>query len=539
VAFASLGFLKVRELLSRRLRLVDISYLPGPDDPVLSPKRGLLLGEATRDQVSKFDIVAFSISYENDYLHVAELLLKAGIPPMAAERNYGSYPVAGRGSGSSPAAERTTEPMVAGTERGARYPLVILGGFTMSLNPLPVADLADVVVAGEFEAVAGRLLETIGESGAGGIESGETREQMLKRLAEIEGVYIPSLGERHVKRVWCEPGAIADLAPVDSPDSDSRQSEADLINADGGRSGSHFGDMFLVETGRGCGRGCLFCAAGNVYRPVRMIETESILRSAGPSHRVGLVGTAVGDHPDLIATIDSLLNQGKSAGISSLRADQVTPGLAERLAACGIKTIAIAPETGPEDLRLRIGKRITDRQVTEAVRMLSDAGIANIKLYFMIGLPGETDRDVEAIVSLVTRLAEVRGRSRLSVAAGPFVPKPHTAFQWASFASRETLRRRGRLLKPITRLRGCSLRLGSIDEAWTEAVLARGERSISAELVEAARSGRPLKVLLRKAGYDPCRELDTANPLPWDFLDCGVGTDGLLKQYRKNKVPEL
>jgi radical SAM superfamily enzyme YgiQ (UPF0313 family) len=264
-----------------------------------------------------------------------------------------------------------------------------------------------------------------------------------------------------------------------------------------------------------------------------MRDAEVILRSAGSSRRVGLVGTAVGDHPDLVAVIDDLLRQDKTAGISSLRADQVTPELVTRLVDCGIKTITIAPEAGTEDLRQRIGKHITDRQVTDAVRMLSEAGISNIKLYFMIGLPGESDEDIKAIVSMVNGLAEIRGKSRLSVAAGSFVPKPHTAFQWAGFASRETLRRRFRLLKVINRLKGCSLKVGSIDEAWTEAVLARGDRSLSAALIEAARSGKPLKTVLRKAGYDPCRELDTEKPLPWDFVELGVSRGSLLRDYLK------
>jgi radical SAM superfamily enzyme YgiQ (UPF0313 family) len=502
VALASLGFLKVFQLLKDLLQLVDMSYLPGPEDPIVSPKQGLLLGEATGDEVSRFDIVAFSISYENDYLHVAELLLKAGIPPLAADRSAG-------------------------------HPFVILGGFTMSLNPLPVADLADVVVVGEFEVAADGLVDTIWECGSSGVSKSET----LDRLAAIEGVYVPSRGEHPVRRLWCDAERIADLefgfgpSGRTGPGGSGGSAEADAP-------GSHFGDMFLVETGRGCGRGCLFCAAGNVYRPVRMREAESILQSTASYRRVGLVGTAVGDHPGLTTIIDSLLSEGRTAGISSLRADQVKPELADRLAGCGIKTIAIAPEAGTEDLRSRIGKRITERQIVDAVRMLSAAGIANIKLYFMIGLPGETDKDVKAIVSLIDTLSAVKGKSRLSVGAGPFVPKPHTAFQWAGFAPRETLRRRIKLLKPINRLKGCTLRVGSIDEAWSEAVLARGDRSLSGTLLEAARSGRPLKALLRKAGYDPCLELDTVKPLPWDFLDCGVSMEALLKQYQKSNSPE-
>jgi len=496
VALASLGYLKVHGLLKKRLQLVDMSYLPGPGDSIISPKQGLLLGEATGREVSRFDIVAFSISYENDYVHVAELLLKAGLPPLAAER-------------------------------GEEYPLVLCGGFTMSLNPLPIADLADIVVVGEFEVVADRLLEAIEECRLGGTP----RPRMLERLTALEGIYVPSLGEQPVKRVWCDAEQIAEVSGMDEGGSDASGRNLPGRDVIGHGAASHFGDMFLVETGRGCPRGCLFCAAGNVYRPVRMRDAQVILRSAGRSARVGLVGTAVGDHPDLIAIMDRLLSQGRTAGLSSLRADQVTPELAERLVRCGIKTITIAPEAGTDGLRRRIGKLITGEQIMKAVRDLSEAGIANIKLYFMIGLPGETDQDVEAIVALVTDLAGMRGKSRLSVAAGPFVPKPHTALQWAGFASRETLRRRVKLLRPISGLKGCTLKVNSIDGAWTEAVLARGDRSLSAALIEAASSGCPLKTVLRKAGYDPSKALDTEKPLPWDFLRLGVTREGLLKQY--------
>jgi radical SAM superfamily enzyme YgiQ (UPF0313 family) len=263
-----------------------------------------------------------------------------------------------------------------------------------------------------------------------------------------------------------------------------------------------------------------------------MRDAAVILKSSGDSERVGLVGTAVGDHPDLNSLIDALLEDGRTAGVSSLRADRIDREVAGRLARCGVKTIAIAPETGTDSLRHRIGKQITEQQIAGAVEALSAAGIATVKLYFMIGLPGETDDDVAAIVTLVNYLAGVRGRSRLSVAVGPFVPKPHTAFQWAPFAEVGTLKRRVKILRRIATLKGCTLKVGSIDEAWTEAVLARGDRSLSGALIEAARTGRPLRTVLRKGGApDPCRELDTAKPLPWDFIDSGVSREGLLEQY--------
>jgi radical SAM superfamily enzyme YgiQ (UPF0313 family) len=256
---------------------------------------------------------------------------------------------------------------------------------------------------------------------------------------------------------------------------------------------------------------------------VRTREADVILRQAGGARRVGLVGTAVGSHPSLVRVLESLTGSGIEVGVSSLRADEVTQEIARLLARGGVRTLAIAPEAGTEAVRKRIGKDISDAEIEFAVRALSEAGIRTVKLYFMIGLPGETDRDVEAIVSLVDRLARVRGKTLLAVAAGPFVPKPHTAFQWSPFADRETLRRRVRILHAVRKIKGCSLRVGSLEEAHLEAVLARGTRSLAKVLLEAAVTGVPLRRLL-KAGKValPNRPLDTDKPLPWDFIDAGV-----------------
>lgn len=380
----------------------------------------------------------------------------------------------------------------------------------MSSNPLPVADFMDFVVVGEAEAVIDQVTVTIERAK----HEGRGRHAVLVDLDRIEGIYVPYLGERPVRRVWAETNCIAGEPVFPAP--------------------SHFGDMFLVEVGRGCGRGCLFCAAGAIYRPVRMRHTADILRRCADFGKIGLVGTAVGDHPEILTLVHDLVKNGKRIGISSLRADQITARTAELLVKGGVRSVAIAPETGSDRLRDRIGKGITRGQVLDAVRSLACAGIRTVKLYFMIGLPGETDEDVEAIVTLISDLSSVRGKARLSAAVGPFVPKPHTPFQWCGLAERETLRRRIKLLRRVSRIRGCSLKIGSIDQAWVEAVLARGDRSLSAALLEAAREGMPLRSALRQGGIPHPAALDTRKPLPWDFIDCGVSKKRLLEQYRRS-----
>lgn len=532
VAFASLGFLKVFEMLKDRVALADVCYLPGRSGRrpgpeaglagelgwqataggrprgrapgareaaafsggrVLSRRQGMLLGHFSGREVRTFDVVAFSVSYENDLVHVPGLLLAAGIQPLAESR--------------------------AAAPGGGPFPLVLFGGFVMSMNPLPIADFADAIAVGEAEALIDAVLSAaaqVREQSAGELRGGApgagARAGLLARLAAVPGVYVPSLDGAagrapRVRRVWT---AADGIAPEPAPGAPS-----------------HFGDMLLVEVGRGCGRGCLFCAAGQLYRPVRMRSEADIVDAARRSKRVGLVGTAVGDHPSLERILGRLVQAGCEVGISSFRADEMTPEIAALLVAGGVRTLAIAPEAGSESLRRRVGKTISDRQLTEAVGLLADAGMATIKLYYMIGLPGETDADAEAIVDLTERLSLARGRARLSVAVGPFVPKPHTAFQWSPFADRATLKRRVGIIRRVGRIRGCSLRVGSLEEAWLEAVLARGGRSLGGLLLEAALRGVSFRALAKRLlrtrpELDPTRALDVKKPLPWDFITAGV-----------------
>lgn len=478
IARASLGFLKAFEVMRSRAALADMAYVPSGDaDPILSSRQGLLLGETSHLEAGRFDFIGFSISYENDYVEVPGLLLKAGLAPLAADR---------KGS----------------------FPLVIGGGFTMSTNPLPIADFVDAVVVGEIEPVADSLVDTLEDAKLRGL----AKDRLLRMLDAIPGVYVPAVGERPVRRIW---SSTEDMAPEP-----------------GIQPGSHFRDMFLVETGRGCGRGCHFCAAGNLYRPVRTRSGKDILALAGDAPRVGLVGTAVGDHPELQSILERLAGENRGIGIASLRPDQIRPEIAALLVKGGIKTIAIAPEGGTEALRTRIGKPLRDTVVSGAVEMLAAAGIANVKLYFMIGLPGETDEDVDAIVDLVARIAGLRGKTRLTVAAGPFVPKPHTVFQWAPFCYKDTLKRRVALLRKVRRIKGCSLKVQPIEEAWVEAVLSRGDRRLSGPLLQAARTGISLKRILHRSPVpEPTLELDAAKPLPWDFIDSGVDRKRLKQRY--------
>jgi radical SAM superfamily enzyme YgiQ (UPF0313 family) len=455
VAFSSLGFLKVHGMLAARATVADIAYLPGPlPSPVVSRKQSLLIGERTGWEAGVFDIIAFSVSYENDYMNVVRLLEMAGIEPLHEKRRRA-------------------------------LPLVLMGGFTMFMNSRPLAPFADAIVVGEAEAVLCALLAAVDKAK----REGWARDRLLERLSELKGVMVPSMRKTRVERVWAGVGSFA-------------PEPMELAGSPGLRD-SHFGDMRLVEVGRGCGRGCLFCAAGCLYRPVRMREAGEVLKMAEGASRVGLVGPAVADHPEFLTMLGDLVGRGAQIGVSSLRADRVTRRLAGLLASGGMKTATIAPEAGSEELRRNIGKALSDEQVVAGVRLLAEAGIPTIKLYFMMGLPGETDADVEAIVELVRDMAGVRGKSRLSVSVAPFVPKPGTPFEDEPFADMETLRRRATLLKDIRNIKGCTLKVAALENAWLEAVLSRADESVGPLILEAVRKGVKLRTLLRRSGVRP------------------------------------
>ncbi len=479
VAFASLGFLKVLNMLATRTILADFCHLPATrDSGIALSRKHLLTGISTHRPVRSFDFVGFSLSYENDFAAIPNLLYAAGIEPLAVEREE-------------------------------VFPFVTFGGFTMASNPLPVADFADAIIMGEAEGILEEVLSVLEKAK----QEGWQKKEVLERFRYLDGIFVPAFGEYRVRRRY---------APVE---------DIGFSITTPGR--SHFKDMLLVEVGRGCGRGCLFCSAGRLYRPVRFRCTEDLVAAATGSKRIGLVGTAIGDHPGLTHLLETIVNEGKRASLSSLRPDQIEPHLAELLFESGMKSIAIAPETGDDDLRARIGKPIRRQRILDSVAMLAEAGMATIKLYFMMGLPGEQDSHAEAIVDLVDAIGKVRGKARLVVTVSPFVPKPHTPFQWVGFADRYSLRKRLAILRGINKIKGCSLRPVSVNQAWIEASLSRGERWLSRLLLEASQSQHNLRICLEKSGVDPTKELDISKPLPWDFIKNTIPKKRLVKMYER------
>jgi radical SAM superfamily enzyme YgiQ (UPF0313 family) len=427
-----------------------------------------------------FDVVAVSVSHQPDLVGVAGML--------------------------APAADA-----------GSRGPLVVGGGAALTINPEPAAPFFDLIVLGDGEPVFPLLLPLLAQSctGPAAARRGRFRGLAQERLSGREGAYLPFLrGPRTVGRA-----VQSDLSRgLARPAAVTRDTE--------------FGSLYPFEVSRGCAEGCRFCAAGAVCRPVRYLGPEGygeeMLRGLRYRKTLGLVGTAVGSHPRLLEMGREALAAGGRISPSSLRADRITPQLAEVLKRSGHAGVALAPEAGAESLRRAAGKRFTDADLLSAAEILQDAGIARLKLYFMVGLPGEADRDAEAAADLALAVREVmvrKGRPRgrvgeLTVNATPFVPKPHTAWQREPMAEEAVLARRmGIMKKRLARAGGVRLQLFSPRAALLDALLSLSGREaaphlshlppagVTARRMEKLWPGAAERVFARREG-----------PLPWGGL---------------------
>ncbi|WP_458861914.1 TIGR03960 family B12-binding radical SAM protein [Acidaminobacterium chupaoyuni] len=509
-------------------------YAPAADMEAEMRRVGLpLYGLESKDPASKFDIFGFSLQYELNYTTVLNMLDLAGIPKFSSERT-----------------ELT--------------PLVIAGGPCV-YNVEPVVDFFDIIMVGEGEENLPALTELYIRAKKEGMD----KQSFLKKAAKIEGVYVPSF--YHV--AYHEDGTIASVTPDEGIPAVVKKAVVKDLDA------AYYPDRFIVpstdivfdramvELFRGCRRGCRFCQAGYTYRPIRAKSAKTLeaqakkLAETTGYDEVSLSSLSSSDYPELESLCDGLISYCEPRHINlalpSLRADNFNLDLMENIQKVRKSGLTFAPEAGTQRLRDVINKNLYEEDLLNACAIAFAAGYNNVKLYFMMGLPTETDEDLAGIAAIVRDVIytfrkngknKARG-IKINVGVSTFVPKAQTPFQWVGQATREEVRRKQEILKEQLKIKNVSFNLHKSDSSFLEAVFARGDRRLSAVIYEAWKNGCNLDAwdenfkfdvwmqAFEHCGLDPefyaYRSQPADEIFPWDHIFSGVDKSYLRGEYEE------
>lgn len=520
VALANLGFQRVYSLLNKIDGVTcDRFSLPVGWDPETSQLKSDQLRSHDLGRLpGDFDIIAFSISFEPDYLNTVLILKYFGIP-------------------------------LKRTARDRRYPLIVAGGSALFINPEPLADILDLCFIGEGEGLAERFFDLVTHS------DWDDPRQFLPEAAQLSGIYVPQFyhpvyeKDRQVA-LRAEPQVSARVerhwVAEDSPDLCTHSEIHDEV--------STFKDMALMEVTRGCIWACRFCTAGFIYRPPREPNLETTYNSLAKvldeqgkgASTIGLVGPSVTDHPQLLPLARRLVAEGKKLSFSSLRMETLTDELVDLILKSGQKTLTMAVDAPSERMRDVINKSASDDFIIDKCRFLTEKGILHLKIYSIIGLPAEEDEDIDQFIRLVENIQKVyveacRKRASIgtvTISLSPLVPKPGTPFQWHPMEAVTILKKKFmKVRKALGRLPNIQLSFGSPNESYLQTYFSRGDRRAMSFFEEYLANGHDAKAALQAARPHPdqfvYRQFQKKDFLPWDIIDHGYFADFLWQDYQR------
>jgi radical SAM superfamily enzyme YgiQ (UPF0313 family) len=517
---SNLGLQTVYRLFNADERVVcERVFLPAKQEIAsLAARREPLVTIESQTPVRDFDVLGFSVSFEWDYTNIVTMLRLAGLEPLAARRDH-------------------------------RDPLIVIGGAVTFVNPEPLAPFADVIAAGEAELLVPSIVDAFASAGSG------DREALLGRLAGERGMYIPSSydaaydGPGRIAAITPKPGfggpAVVQKAAVRAADRLDPPSTS-IFTPD-----TEFGSRLLIEVVRGCANLCRFCWAGYNYLPVRPFSTSRILEIAEAARphasRIGLVSIALCDHPDIELILERLVGMGYGISPASLRLDDLTEPIVRLLRESGERSVTIAPETGSDRLRRVINKTVTNEDILDRADLIFRCGIENLKLYYMIGLPTETDEDLVAIRDLTLQLRDrmlAHGRERGTIgrivaSVNPLVPKPGTTYQWLPMTdSRVIESKTDRLRALVAGIDNVYFNIKSERHSYYQGLLSLGDRRVADVILRAEQNGGNWRAAVAESGIDAdaylYRDRSADAFLPWQIIDGSLKAAFFRTEFEKS-----
>lgn len=487
IGISSLAFHRIWELTRRAGEIGALRcFLEGRNE-----KQILYLdGQLTNNDVKAY---AFFLSYEIDYINVIHALNLLNIPVLSRDRK--------------------------------EYPLIIGGGVAVTDNPEPLADVFDIIFIGEAEESYRKFLEVLKQS--------LNRDELIDLVKNIEGIYVPST----ITFEYNEDGYIESIKGKKIKRGIYKDFPNDFSKSLCTTLRGEFGQTFLIELTRGCPCRCKFCISRTIYSPVRFAKTNNVIeviKDAKDAKKIGLLGASVSYHPGIKDIMEFVLSEGKEFSLSSLRADKIDRDFVALLKKGGTKTITIAPEAGSEKLRSRIEKGVSNADIENAVKLSLSGEIEGIKLYFMVGLPLETWEDVDAIIDMAGLIKHIENTEKkrfkkVIFTLSPFVPKPFTPLQWASFEGVETIMTKINFLRKKLSSRGIIVHYDLPRWARMQTILSRGDRKVLNILLKG----------IKNTNINPTfyaeRERNKNEIFPWEVVDAMIDKAILYQQWLNYK----